>query len=321
MRILVTGITGFAGSHLAETLLTEAGVELHGTSRRGSWSNELRSLKDRVTLHRCDLATERSAFERLLRDVEPERIYHLAGFANTGKSFREIDEAWHGNLTATRALFDAVHAWGGKPRILFVGSGLIYGQVGDKPIKEDEPLRPASPYAASKAAADLASFQYTRFPGLDIVRARPFNHVGPRQAADYALANFAWQIAAIEAGKHEPFVETGDLSARRDLTDVRDTVRAYRLLVQHGKSGEAYNVATGTTHSMQECLDRLVALARVKVEVRTRDDLKRAVDNPVIRGDAARLRRDTGWEPRFRLEQTLADILDYWRATLSGGNA
>lgn len=195
-------------------------------------------------------------------------------------------------------------------RILFASTGLIYGDPDEpgRPCDEFTTLKPASPYAASKAAADLASFQYTRNPGLDIVRIRLFNQIGPRQSADYAVANFARQIAAIEAGKQEPRIETGDLSAQRDLTDIRDTVRAFPLLLEKGISGEAYNAGRGETFSMQSILDRLVAMSKVKVDVVQRADRK--ADTAVTRrreqveanhrlGAANRAGRHIGCDPRL----------------------
>ncbi|HXG12783.1 MAG TPA: GDP-mannose 4,6-dehydratase [Gemmataceae bacterium] len=314
MRVLITGITGFAGGHLAEHLLAEPGVELFGLSRSGEWPRELDFLAGRVVLRRCDLE-DGAAVEALLAEVQPQVVYHLAGYAHAGRSFREAEAAWAGNLTATRRLYDAIARWGGQPRIVHVGSGLVYGD-GEGPAQpQDErcPLRPASPYAASKAAADLAAYQYTRAPGLDIVRVRPFNHCGPRQSPEYAVAHFAQQIAAIERGRRPPLLETGDLSPRRDLTDVRDVVRAYRLLAEHGRTGEVYNVGTGRTWSMREVLDCLLALAKVAVEVRPRPDLARAAETHTAWADPSQLVRATGWSPAWTLEQSLADILAYWR--------
>src|SRR5207248_6421611 len=182
-------------------------------------------LAGRLPLVDCDLCNGKHV-EAVLRDVRPQAIYHLAGYASAGRSFAEPDAAWTGNLTATRSLYEAIIRWGGRPRILFVGSGQVYGEGGSCEIAQNEEgvLRPSSPYAASKAAADLASYQYSRAPGLDIVRARPFNHVGPRQSADYAIANFARQVAAIARGLQPPVLETGNLESRRDLSDVRDVV-------------------------------------------------------------------------------------------------
>ncbi len=314
MRILITGITGFAGGHLTEALQARGASELFGTSRRAQWSPEWQHLQGTVDLRPCDLC-DKEALQTLLIDVQPEQIYHLAGYANTSKSFQEPEAAWSGNLTATRILYEAVHAWGGRPRILFVGSGLIYGdpETPGAPLDEGCPLRPTNPYAASKAAADLASFQYTRHPGLDIVRARPFNHIGPRQGPQFAVANFSRQLAAIERGDQLPLLETGDLSPRRDLTDVRDVVGAYILLMERGRSGEAYNIASGVTHSMREILERLLAFTRIPVRVRQQPGLLRAIDSAEVRGGADKLGAETQWSPRIPLDQTLADTLDCWR--------
>src|ERR1700722_19145116 len=242
MRILVTGVTGFAGGHLAEALLAR-GATVVGVSRVGTWPPALLHLSGRVELRACDLCDD-AALESLLREVRPERVCHLAGYARTGRSFDEPDAAWDGNLSTTRRLYDAVARWGGRPRILFIGSGLIYGSNAkdDRPPDELAPLRPGSPYAASKAAADLVSYQVFCAPGLDVVRARPFNHVGPRQDPEFAVAHFARQVVAIERGRQPPVLETGDLRPLRDLTDVRDTVAAYLLLLDKGRAGEAYNV-------------------------------------------------------------------------------
>ncbi len=314
MRILVTGVTGFAGGHLVEALLAGGQTELHGTSRRGEWPGSLRHLSGAVRLHACDLC-DGAGVEALLRDVRPEQIYHLAGYAGAGQSLREPDAAWAGNLAATRTIFDAVHAWGGRPRILYVSSGLIYGdpEFPDQAQHERLPLCPTSPYATSKAAADLLSYQVTRVPGLEVVRVRPFNHIGPRQALGYAIADWAHQVAAIERGVQPPVLQTGNLTSRRDLTDVRDMVRAYVLLMEQGKSGDVFNVGTGTARPMQEFLDQLLALSPATIEVRQASGLVRQAETTVIRADASRLRAATGWAPSFDLPRTLADTLAYWR--------
>jgi len=201
--------------------------------------------------------------------------------------------------------------------VLFVGSGMVYGdaETAGQIVDENRPVRPASPYAASKAAADLLSSWSV--PPLDIIRVRPFNHIGPRQAPDYAIANFARQLAAIEHGRQPPVVETGNLTSRRDLTDVRDIVQAYILLMEHGRSGDVYNAGSGVTYSIQDVLDRLIALARVRVEVRQQPERMRAGEPMVSAADAGKLQRQTGWQRRFSLDQTLADTLEYWRKVLS----
>jgi GDP-4-dehydro-6-deoxy-D-mannose reductase len=313
MRVLLTGATGFAGGYLAEAL-TARGVEVIGLSRRGEWPACWRHLAGRVALRACDLA-DRSRVEAVLQDVQPGQVYHLAGYASTGRSYRESDEAWTGNLTATRNLFEAIHAWHGRPRILQVSSGLVYGEAPtpDQLVGEDAPLRPVSPYAASKAAADLAGYQYGRAHGLEVVRVRPFNHIGPRQSPDFAVSHFARQVAGAELGLQPPVIDTGDLCPRRDLTDVRDMVQVYILLMERGTAGEAYNAGSGAAVSMQFVLDRLREQARVPVEVRQRAQAQRAAEPAAVCADCRKLRAATGWMPRFLLEQTLADTLEYWR--------
>jgi GDP-4-dehydro-6-deoxy-D-mannose reductase len=314
MRILITGITGFAGGYLAEALLAQGDMQLLGLNRSGRWPNELRHLETRVDLQACNLC-DGKGIEKHLRQFGPQQIFHLAGYAHVGQSFREPEAAWTANLTGTLSLYDAISRWGGHCRILYISSGQIYGepQTPNQAFDEQSSLRPTSPYGASKAAADLASYQYSRSPGLDIVRVRPFNHIGPRQSPQFAVAHFAQQIAAIEKNQRPPFLETGNLKPLRDLTDVRDMVRAYLLLMQRGETGEVYNAAAGEVHSMETILNRLLSLARVRVDVRQKADQVRATDTSAIRADAGKLRRETGWAPKFGLDQTLTDTLEFWR--------
>jgi GDP-4-dehydro-6-deoxy-D-mannose reductase len=311
-RILVTGVTGFAGGHLVEALQAAGDCELVGVARRAEWPATWSHLVGKVQLYGCDLV-DLDAIEAILQETQPQQIYHLAGYARVGASFREVEAAWDGNLKATRTLYEAVIRWGGRPRILFVGSGLVYGGGAGRALDERCLLEPDTPYAASKAAADLASYQYTCHPGLDIVRARPFNHIGPHQQAGFALTDFACQLVAIERGA-PPVMETGDLQPQRDLTDVRDMVAAYQLLMDLGRTGEAYNIGRGETIAMATVLERLVALSGVRVEVRQRAELVRSAEPAILAADPSKLRRETGWTPRYSLDQTLADILTYWRS-------
>jgi GDP-4-dehydro-6-deoxy-D-mannose reductase len=305
MRCLITGATGFVGRHLAAALRA-GGYEPVGLARRPAAAD--------FPVHAADL-TDVPATEAVLRDVRPDWVFHLAGYASPGRSFREPAAAWAGNLSATQGLYEAVNRSGRRPRILHVSSGLVYGDVGpgEQVCIEETPLRPASPYAASKAAADLLSYQQTRSPGLDVVRVRPFNQIGPGQSADYAAPNFARQIVAVERGQAAHVEARGDLNGRRDLTDVRDMVRAYVRLLEVGKSGEVYNAGSGRTYRMQEVLDRLVALAGVPVTVVENPDQSRTADTAVSRADPRKLREATGWEPAYSLDQTLTDMLEDWR--------
>lgn len=318
MRILITGITGFVGGHLVETLI-QSDHALFGFCRQGVWPSSLAHLANKAMLFAGELADPTRVGE-VLKQTNPDWVMHLAGYANPGRSYQEADRCWHDNLTATRSLYDAIARSGLRPRILYVSTGLIYGEPDDPEgaCNEQTTLKPATPYAVSKAAADLLSYQYTRNPGLDIVRVRLFNQIGPRQTADYAAANFARQIAAAEAHQHAPIIETGDLNARRDITDVRDMVAAFPLLLQTGRTGEAYNAGRGQTYRIQDLLDKLIELAHVKVEVRQTVEPGRKADTAVTRADAGKLYKTTGWIPRIPLEQTLADILADWRKATPG---
>ncbi len=313
MRILITGMTGFVGGHLVESLV-KRGDALFGFCRRGQWPANLAHLAGKAELLPGEL-TDGSRVEAVLNHARPDWVIHLAGYANPGRSHAEADQCWTDNLGGTRSLYDAITRTNLQPRILYVSTGLIYGEPDDPDGACDErtTLKPATPYATSKAAADILSYQYTRNPGLDIVRIRLFNQIGPRQSADYAAANFARQIAAAEAGRQPPVIETGDLTARRDITDVRDMVAAFPLLLETGRPGEAYNAGRGETYRIQDLLDRLIAQSRVRLEVRQRSEPARKADTAVTRADSRKLCQATGWSPRIPLDRTLADILDDWR--------
>lgn len=315
---LITGLTGFAGCYLARALVAR-GESVVGMTRRAVWPDHAADLVENVELLPGDVS-DTIQLDRVLRRVRPTHIYHLAGFTHAGRSFKQPDDAWNGNLTATRRLFDAIISWGERPRILWVGSGLVYGQPchPETPVHEEAELRPDTPYAASKAAADLVAFMAWRASGLDVVRARPFNHTGPNQSAEFAIPNFARQLIAIERGESPPVMEVGDLGTYRDLSDVRDVAMAYGLLMDHGRAGEAYNVASGTSTPMSEVLQRLVALTGLRVEVRTRADLLRPSEQTIVRVDVGKLRRETGWKPSYTLDQTLCDTLDAWRRNTGG---
>ena len=279
------------------------------------WPSDLLYLAPTARLHAADLHDGARLVE-ILTEVLPEWIFHLAGYAKTGKSFGEPDACWKANLDGTRALYSAIEQSGLRPRILFASTGLVYGDPdpGRTDIDESAALEPASPYAASKAAADLLSYQVTRNPGLDVVRIRLFNQIGPRQSSDYAIANFARQIAAIENGRQQPVLETGDLSAYRDLTDVRDMTAALVKVIEFGESGDVFNAGRGEVWRIEEVLTRLVGLARVKLKVHSIAQSSRTTDTAISRADPTKLRAKTGWRPQYELDTTLANILEYWRS-------
>jgi GDP-4-dehydro-6-deoxy-D-mannose reductase len=314
MRILITGITGFVGVHLARHLLVTKAGEVFGLARDRGWTGAADDVALRLSVEAVNLL-DTHAVCAVLNDAQPQQIYHLAGYADAGGSFADPHGAWEGNLAATQSLYEAILDWGGKPRVLFVSSGAIYGEPerANEIIVEATELRPSSPYAASKAAADLLSYQFGRTHGLDIIRVRPFNHIGPGQSARYAVANFARQIVAIEQGTQPAVLRVGNLEPCRDLTDVRDVVRGYGLLMGKGKPGEAYNLASGTTRPMRVYLDLLLRHSNTKVAVEADPTLLRSADPTIPLIDVSKLKAATGWRPEIPLEQTLRDVLEDWR--------
>ena len=320
MRVLVTGVSGFVGGHLAEHLV-EAGDLVVGLSASGRWRDELAGVARSVRNERCNLAEcDEAELAELIARKQPEAIYHLAAQASPQASVADPRGTWALNLGGTLNLLEAVKQSGltPRPRVLLVGSGVTYGDPAPEhlPVSESCPLRPNNPYAASKGAADLLGIQHYLAHGTDVVIVRPFNHAGPRQSSSYVLSALARQVAEVEAGR-KPRVEVGNLDVVRDFTDVRDVVRAYRLLVARGAGGEVYNLGTGQGTRIADALGMLTAQARVPVDVHVDPARVRPVDLPLLVADASKLRAATGWEPRFSIAQTLGDMLDYWREAIA----
>lgn len=318
MRALVTGVNGFVGGHLAEHLIAHGDVVV-GLSKMDGWPRGREELARTVRLDRCDLtAMPEADLAELLGRKQPDAIYHLAAQSNPQASVADPRGTWTANLIGTLNLLEAVRVAGLKPRIVLVGSGVCYGNPAPEhlPVAETCPERPNNPYAASKAAVDLLGIQHCLTHGTPTLMARPFNHSGPGQADIYALSSFAKQVAEIERGTR-PRIEVGNLDVVRDFTDVRDIVRAYRLLVEKGQPGEVYNIGSGRDVKLSEMLEILRGRARVPVEVRVDPARLRPVDQPRLLADASKLRAATGWEPAYSVEQTLSDMLDWWRAVLA----
>jgi GDP-4-dehydro-6-deoxy-D-mannose reductase len=317
MRALITGATGFVGGHLCEHLLAQ-GDTLTGLSASGHWPAELAHLQATVGLEQVDLAAvSQDALAATLRHNKPEVIYHLAAQSNPQQSLTNPQSTWTLNLGGTLTLLEAVKAAALTPRIILVSTGISYGDPAPEfiPIREDCPMRPNNPYAASKAAADLLGIQHHLSYRTDVVMVRPFNHAGPRQSPRYVLAALALQVAEVEAGRR-PLIEVGNLDVVRDFTDVRDVVRAYHLLATTGKPGEIYNLGTGQGTQIAAALNHLRSLARTPVEIHVDPARVRPVDLPFLVADSSKLREATGWTPQIPIEQTLADMLEWFRATL-----
>lgn len=316
MRTLVTGLTGFVGGHLAEHLL-EAGDLVVGLSASGRWPDSLRHLERQSRLERCDLAdVSQDELADLVRRKQPDVIYHLAAQSNPQASVADPRGTWALNLGGALNLLEAVKASGLTPRVVLVGSGVCYGNPGPDhlPVNESCPLRPNNPYAASKGAADLLGIQHQLAHGTNVVMVRPFNHSGPRQSHTYVLGGLARQVADVAAGR-KTRVEVGNLDVVRDFTDVRDVVRGYRLLAERGTAGEIYNLGTGRGIKLADALQILLSLSGRAIEVYVDPARVRAVDQPLLVADPGKLRSSTGWEPRYTIEQTLADMLRYCRET------
>ncbi len=315
MRALITGAGGFVGVHLAACLeRCERPAQLFGTTYLPS---------ERVhpavaEQHRIDLKDYGEVLKLIAR-CKPDAIYHLAAQAFVPRSFEDPWETLENNIRAQLNIFQACLEMKLRPRILIVSSAEIYGEVSPAqlPMGEDTEIRPTNPYSVSKVAQDMLGLQYYLSHDLPIMRARPFNHIGPGQNNRFVAPAFAAQIARIEEGRQEAVIYVGNLAAKRDFTDVRDIVRAYRMIVNSGKPGEAYNVASGCAYSIQELLDSLLALSHARIETRVDPARLRPVDVPEIRGDASKLRRDTGWAPTFTFETTLRDVLADCRERLT----
>jgi GDP-4-dehydro-6-deoxy-D-mannose reductase len=313
MKILITGIAGFAGSHLAE-LLVERGDEVFGTCLACETRENLRDIIRRLHLSNCDV-TDLRQLARLVKRIAPDQIYHLAALTSVGWSFSHPVETLNTNLGGTLNVLEIVRSQKKCIKILVVGSSDIYGRVRpeDVPLREERPLRPVSPYGASKAACDLLAYQYFQSYGVHVIRARAFNHAGPRQNTGFVVPDFASQIARVEAGQLSPVLKVGDLSARRDVSDVRDVVRAYAALMARGKPGEAYNICSGKAYKIEHLLRVLLSLSRERIRVQSDKEKSRPAEIPLLLGDNLRLKKATGWKPKVPLEKTLKDALDFWR--------
>jgi GDP-4-dehydro-6-deoxy-D-mannose reductase len=315
MRLLVTGISGFVGSHMADHALAE-GATVFGSRRKGSNTANIEHLKGRLTLVEADLSDPRAAGD-LVEAVDPSHVIHLAGQSFAGTSWNQPAEVLSNNILSQVNLLEAIRHRGVGSRIVVAGSAEEYGMVSEDelPITETNALRPLSPYAVSKVTQDLMGYQYFKSFGLAIIRTRAFNHEGPRRGELFVPSNFAKQMAEIEAGLRPPVVHVGDLKPRRDYSDVRDVARGYWLLLMHGEPGEVYNLSSGRAWAIRELLDFLLTQCTVKgIEVRTDPARLRPSEVSVAVGDPSKIEKATGWRAEIPMERTLTDLLDYWRA-------
>jgi len=310
-RILITGAGGFVGHHLARLLQESGDVDLFGSSRSASSTSWPEGVVRKVT----DLSSYEST-EILIRDVKPNQIYHLAGQASVARSWQEPHETYVANVLGQLNLLEALRRVQPKTSLLMVGSSDAYGHVSpsDLPVRESQLLRPVSPYAVSRAAQDMMAEQYFRSYQIPLIRTRTFNHTGPGRPEGYAISNFASQIAKMELHLQPPTLSVGNLDIARDYLDVRDVVRAYDLAIQQGETGAVYNICSGRVHTLAEAVDILLQHSKLKVTVYKDPSRQRPADIPVMYGDPSAFQKRTGWSPQIPFEQTVQDLLLYWRS-------
>lgn len=317
--VVVTGAAGFAGSHLVDLLDAALPREqpIHAWRRPGG--TEGRSGSPRLTWSDLDLLDE-GAVARAIDGARPRIVYHCAGSPHVASSWSDTLTPLQSNVLTTEHLLLGIERYSPDTQLFVPSSALVYAPA-DRPLREDAPLVPRTPYGVSKLAQELLAARAHDDRGVAVFLARPFNHVGARQDASFVTAAFARQIAAIEARHAEPVIRVGNLDARRDLTDVRDTVRAYRTIAERGRPGRIYNVCSGQAQRIGDLLDRLVALARVRLQVVVDPERLRPSDVPLLVGDPSRIREELGWRPEIPIEQTLADLLEHWRGRVAHAGA
>lgn len=311
MRVLITGVAGFAGSHLAEFLIQKK-QKIYGTCLACEPLDNIAHIKKKINLTECDI-TDFDSLSKLINRIKPDQIYHLAAFSSVGESFARPLEVVGVNVRGTLYLLEILRNMKKKIKLLVVSSADIYGKVKkrDMPIKETHNLNPVSPYGSSKACADLLAYQYFHSYGVFVIRARSFNHTGPRQRLGFVVPDFASQVAKIDLGTSKPEMEVGDLNAKRDLSDVRDVVRAYHLLLEKARPGEAYNVCSGKAYKIETLLNTLLRFSSRKIKIR-RKGKGRPTEIPILLGDNSKM-KGVGWKPEISISKTLKDTLNFWK--------
>lgn len=315
MKVLITGLTGFAGSYLAEYLVAKKKYEVCGTYLFDDSLANIVTIKDKINLIKIDLSKEENVF-KLIKDTSPSLIFHLAALASPSNSFNNPTETLTNNISLQVNILEAVRKNNLlDTKILVVSSADIYGRVvkEDLPIDEQTPLMPTSPYSVSKIAQDFLGLSYFLSYKLKIVRVRPFNHIGPKQAPHFVVSSFAKQIAEIEKGKREPVLHVGNLQAKRDFTNVKDIASAYILAIEKGKDGEVYNIGSGTSYRISDILSKLIHMSHAKIKIEKDEALLRPSDNLELICNSSKFTKLTGWKPQISITTTLKDTLDYWR--------
>lgn len=316
-KVLITGITGFVGSHLTDLLVSE-GYQVSGIALTSDLRN-LSHIHQELSVAYADLRNAKEVAD-ILAEVKPDYIYHLAGVAFVPDAEAHPQIVYDINVLGTLNLLEAARTTRPSAKILIVGSGEVYGHVPEValPVTEEYPLQPTNVYGVTKACVDMMAYQYATAYQMPVIRVRPFNHIGPRQSAQFVCSSFAKQIVEIEQGIRPPVLHVGNLEARRDFTDVRDVVRAYRMLLEKGDGGEVYNIGSNKVWKIGEIVGMLMGASRVKGIVLEQQSLRlRPNDISVMRCDASKAEKAIGWRPDIPIERTLQDLLNDWRETIS----
>ncbi|HWR83766.1 MAG TPA: GDP-mannose 4,6-dehydratase [Candidatus Deferrimicrobium sp.] len=312
-RAFITGISGFAGSYLAEELLA-GGYDIGGSVYPNESTANLSAIIDRVSLVTLDILDANNCAAAVAA-FKPDYIFHLAAASSVGQSFEKERLTYQTNIDGTLNVLAAAITLPNLRKVIYVGSAECYGifRPKSKTLTEEQPFNPISPYGIAKAAAEQASLYYCRKHGLPVSVARSFNHSGPRQAEHFVIPSFARQVAQIEAGLLPPVLSVGDLSVKRDLSDVRDIVRGYRLMAEKGRVGRVYHLCSGRAVSIQSVVNVMLKMSSKKIRVRVDPSRRRQIDIPILRGDNSRAVQELGYKARYRLQTTIMDTLDYWR--------
>ena len=315
-KVLITGITGFKGCYLADYLLQNEDIQLYGISRYRSDTSNIKDIIDKISMFDCDL-TDPNSVNYIIRSIKPDIIFHLAAQSLVPASWNYPNMTINTNVISTLNIFEACRRNEINPTIVSSGSSEEYGKVEENevPITENNPLRPISPYGVSKVAQDLLGYQYYNSYKTKVIRTRAFNTIGPKQREDFVVSSFAKQIAEIEKGKRTA-LKVGNLTAKRDFTDVRDMIKAYWLAARKCIPGEVYNICSETTVSMREVLDTLISLSTSKIEVAIDPARMRPSDVMILYGDCQKFKKETSWKSEIPLKQTLEDTLNHWRKVL-----
>lgn len=319
-KVLVTGVSGFAGTHLAEYLSLSGNFHISGTYLDEQSLGNLSKLQDKTRLFKVDLI-DKAKTSGIIKSIKPDIVYHLAALTSPAQSFKDPSVTIANNVTAQVNILEALKDEKLlNTKILIVSSADVYGMVApeDLPIDEETPLNPVSPYAVSKIAQDFLGLQYFLAHKLQVVRVRPFNHIGPMQAPSFVVSTFAKKIAEIEKGKGEfgNVLKVGNLEAKRDFSDVRDVVIAYSLLIEKGVPGDVYNVGSGMSFKISDILGKLISFSTADIKVEIDPLLLRPIDEPNLVCDNEKIKKTTGWEPKIPIDKSLKDTLDYWRDIL-----